>query len=85
MPSTAISSSTAPQTPSTPGRRKHGRRVTIPFVDWQTYVRLLKVFEDRPRLRLTYDRGDLEILVPSQEHEKDGEFLARMIARRWQA
>jgi Uma2 family endonuclease len=53
--------------------------VVIPFVDWETYEQLLKVFEGRRRVKLTYDRGDLEIMVPSQEHEKDGEFLARMV------
>jgi len=61
-------------------RRKRGRSVVIPFVDWRTYTRLLKAFGDRPRLRLTYDRGDLEIMVTSQEHEGDSAVLAQMIA-----
>jgi Uma2 family endonuclease len=43
------------------------------------YEELLKVFEAKPRVRLTYDRGDLEIMVPSQEHEGDSSFLSRMI------
>ncbi|MCI0699608.1 MAG: Uma2 family endonuclease [Planctomycetia bacterium] len=63
-----------------PRRRKRGRSVVIPFVDWETYEALLKVFDERPRLRLTYDRGDLEIMVTSQEHEGDSAFLAQMIA-----
>jgi Uma2 family endonuclease len=62
-----------------PRRRKRGRSVVIPFVDWDTYEALLKVFDERPRLRLTYDRGDLEIMVPSREHETDSEFLVRLI------
>jgi Uma2 family endonuclease len=60
--------------------RRRGRAVVIPAVDWKTYTRLLKVFDDRPRLRLTYDRGTLEIMVTSQEHEGDSAFLAQLIA-----
>jgi Uma2 family endonuclease len=75
---------TNPTTPVTPPpaakpRRKRGRAVVIPFVDWKTYTRLLRAFGDRPRLRLTYDRGNLEIMVPSDEHEIDATFLARMV------
>jgi Uma2 family endonuclease len=69
----------APAPAAWPRRRKPGRAVVIHNVNWETYEELLKVFEDRPRLRLTYDRGDLEIMVPSAEHEKDGEFLGVMI------
>jgi Uma2 family endonuclease len=73
-----MSATTATNTPAKP-RRKRGRAVVIPFVDWKTYTRLLKVFDDRPRLRLTYDRGNLEIMVPSDEHEIDATFLARIV------
>jgi Uma2 family endonuclease len=80
-------STTAPNPPAVPQlasptakpRRKRGRSVVIPFVDWKTYTRVLKAFGDRPRLRLTYDRGDLEIMVPSDEHEIDATFLARLV------
>ena len=37
-------------------------------IDWPTYTRLLRVFEGR-HLRLTYDRGTLEIMSPLWEHE----------------
>ncbi len=65
--------------PTKPRRRKPGRAVRIPNVPWEMYEQLLKAFESKRNLKLTYDRGALEIMVPSQEHEKDGEFLARMI------
>jgi Uma2 family endonuclease len=85
-----MSSTTTNPTPATPPpaatppaakprRRKRGRSVVIPFVDWETYEQLLKVFEERPAVRLTYDRGDLEIMAPSREHERDGEFLATLV------
>lgn len=65
--------------PAKPRRKKPGRAVVIPFVDWKMYEELLKVFESKPRLRLTYDRGALEIMVPSQEQEGDSSFLGWMI------
>jgi Uma2 family endonuclease len=79
MSATTSQPTPVPLPATKPRRRKRGRAVVIPFVNWETYEQLLEVFEERPRIRLTYDRGDLEIMVPSQEHEKDGEFLARMI------
>ena len=60
-------------------RRKRGRAVVIPFVDWQTYEQLLQVFEGKRNLKLTYDRGELEIMVPSQEHESDADMLAALV------
>jgi Uma2 family endonuclease len=44
-------------------------------VDWRTYTRLLWVFAERPAIRLTYDRGCLEIMSPLPEHESDADFL----------
>jgi Uma2 family endonuclease len=39
-----------------------GRYVLLSGVDWRTYSRLLHIFAERPRVRLTYDRGELEII-----------------------
>jgi Uma2 family endonuclease len=39
-------------------------------IDWHTYLRLLRAFEKGGRrVRLTYDRGTLEIMSPLWEHE----------------
>jgi Uma2 family endonuclease len=38
-------------------------------IDWRTYARLLRLFNERRSIRLTYDRGDLEIMTLSPEHE----------------
>jgi Uma2 family endonuclease len=43
---------------------------------WQDYSRLLRVFAERPKVRLTYDRGVLEILMPGREHEVGSDLLA---------
>lgn len=56
-------------------RRPPGRSILLHGVDWRTYGRLLKIFADRPGLRLTYDRGALEIMSPLREHESVAEIL----------
>jgi len=54
------------------------QRFLLDNVSWQCYTRLLHVFSDR-HLRLTYDRGVLEILTFSFEHETAGRFLGRLV------
>jgi Uma2 family endonuclease len=49
-------------------------------IDWKTYTRLLRVFEKSGRrLRLTYDRGTLEIMSPLWVHEAHAKLLGRFI------
>jgi len=48
-------------------------------IDWQTYSRLLRIFAERPSVRLAYDRGDLEIMSPLPEHEWDADMLGRFV------
>ena len=55
------------------------QRLLLPSVAWRTYGRLLRVFEDRPGVRLTYDRGALEIMTLSHGHEKLGRLLGRFV------
>lgn len=47
-------------------------------ISWNTYETLLEELSDR-RLRLTYNRGNLEIMVPSPEHELSKEVLGRFV------
>src|SRR5436190_16736194 len=47
-------------------------------ISWERYTRLLHMFSDR-HLRMTYDRGILEIMTLSHEHEIYGRFLGRMV------
>jgi Uma2 family endonuclease len=42
--------------------------INLSGISWQTYETLLEELSDR-RLRLTYNRGNLEIMAPSPEHE----------------
>jgi Uma2 family endonuclease len=54
------------------------QRLILYDVSWDVYTRLLRSFERR-HLRLTYDRGTLEIMTLSYEHESLGEFLGRIV------
>ena len=60
-----------------PARSAPGR-LLLHGVDWRTYTRLLRLFEDRPSVRLTYERGSLEIMSPTDAHESDADFLGRL-------
>ncbi len=52
--------------------------IQLSGISWNTYETLLKELSHR-RLRLTYNRGNLEIMVPSPEHERYKEILGRFV------
>jgi Uma2 family endonuclease len=54
------------------------QRLTLYDVDWRTYSRLLRALDERPQLRLTYDRGTLEIMTITLKHERSASFLGRL-------
>lgn len=66
-------------TPAKPRRRKPGQCVLVHNVEWDAYEKMLDAFAGKRGVRLTYDRGDLEIMAPSYEHENDGTVLAQMV------
>jgi Uma2 family endonuclease len=45
------------------------KRVTLRHLTWQAYQQILHALPQTRAARLTYDRGTLEITVPSQDHE----------------
>ncbi len=55
-----------------------GQRVVLREISWQTYESLLRELEGQ-HLRLTYDRGALEIMSPSPRHAKVGKLIARLV------
>jgi Uma2 family endonuclease len=55
------------------------QRFVLDGVDWRMYSRWLLLVRDRPAVRLTYDRGTLEIMTLSHEHESWEYFMARLI------
>lgn len=54
-------------------------RVILQNISWQSYQSLLRDFEAEPALRLTYDRGTLEIRMPLDPHETFKKLLGRLI------
>ena len=54
-------------------------RVQLSGITWQTYEALLAELSQQRRLRLTYNRGNLEIMVPSPEHERYKEVMGRFV------
>ena len=54
-------------------------RVQLSGISWQTYEALLTELSRDRRLRLTYNRGNLEIMVPSPEHERYKKVMGRFV------
>ncbi len=59
--------------------KTRNRRLVLDSTTWKTYSRMLRALEDRPSIRLTYDRGVLEIICPLLEHESYADLLARFV------
>jgi Uma2 family endonuclease len=55
------------------------QRVIIENVSWETYEKILELFDERPGLRITYLAGALEIMVPSREHERRKTVIGRLL------
>jgi Uma2 family endonuclease len=56
------------------------QRVMLHNVSWETYARLVDERGDRRVPRFAYDRGELEIMSPSTEHESVAYFLGLLVA-----
>jgi Uma2 family endonuclease len=62
------------------------QQIVLHNIAWETYERLLTDHQDRLVPRFTYDRGELEILGPSPEHEIVNRTLAllvELVAAEW--
>jgi Uma2 family endonuclease len=55
------------------------QRMVLSGIDWTTYRRLLEALKHNRGVRLTYDRGELELMTLSHAHESFGHFLGRLI------
>ena len=55
------------------------QRLVLHNVPWQSYVAIGDALPDRPALRMTYDRGNLEFMTTSPEHEKYKVRLGRLL------
>jgi len=68
-------STIAPTKPSVPDYE----HVYLPGVSFATYEALVTEIEDRRRLRITYHHGEMEIMSPTQDHERAKKLIGRMI------
>jgi hypothetical protein len=55
------------------------QRVMFHQLNWARYQQLLQTLGDRRSVRLTYDRGRLELTMPLEIHEFSGELIALFI------
>src|SRR4051794_305229 len=55
------------------------QRVTLYNVPWDRYEMLREMSDDDTRLRMTYLEGTLEIMSPSNTHERIKTTMARLI------
>jgi Uma2 family endonuclease len=62
------------EVPAAPGEL----RFVLPGIGWEGYEKLLEILGDRP-IRVTYDRGNVELMLPLFEHEEGSSLLAQMI------
>ncbi len=53
--------------------------VHLSGISWHNYESLLNELSKSRRLRLTYYQGNLEIMVPSPEHERYKEITGRFV------
>ncbi len=54
-------------------------RVTFHGLDWSAYQQMKSLLNERTRARLTFDRGTLEITMPSEPHEFYAELIGLFI------
>lgn len=55
-----------------------GQRFLLQGVSWEAYEELLRLLGEQP-VRLTYDRGRLELMAPSYRHENSSRLLGRFV------
>ena len=55
------------------------QRFVLTGEPWRTYTRCLKMFEERRNVRVTYDRGVLEVVTLTYEHGRAAHILAFLI------
>jgi len=53
--------------------------ILLKNISWKTYESLVNELAQQGGIRLTYDRGNLEIMTPSAPHEKYKKILGRFV------
>ena len=55
------------------------KRLTLYNISWATYEKLLGAFCEHRAVRLIYDQGVLEFMVPLEEHENPADLIGVFI------
>jgi len=55
------------------------QRLALHNVSWETYEKLLEAFGEHRAVRLTYDGGVLELMVPLEAHENPSDVIGVFI------
>ena len=63
---------------SSPVRRRLARRGIVLNLSWQGYERIGRALQDRP-IRITYDRGRVEIMTTSNKQERFKHLIRRLL------
>ncbi len=53
--------------------------ILLHHVSWETYQQLLDIFAEHSNLRMTYDRGTLELMTPLADHERYSWTIGRLL------
>lgn len=64
---------------ATPVKALDEQRTVLQGVSWQTYQQLCRDLADQPGQRLAFDRGTLEIMSPSQNHERLKQLIGQLV------
>lgn len=71
--------STSIVSPPIPAKPCEENRVVFHHLNWSAYQQILHALPESRAARLTYDRGSLEITMPSETHEFSAELIALFI------
>lgn len=55
------------------------QRIVLDNISWDTYEHILAAHRDSSAPRFTYDRGSLEIMSPSPEHEELKDLVVQLV------
>jgi Uma2 family endonuclease len=69
---------TVTQSPADSGQ--HGDRLVLHDVGWNDYEAMLEIVGER-HIRVTYDRGTMEVVMPSQRHERVVQLIGLFVPR----
>src|SRR5262249_23166725 len=78
-PMTTVAEQPASQAPASGRETTPEQHLLLFNVNWQSYVAIGDALPDRPHLRMTHGRGNLECMTTSSQHEFYKKCISRLI------